>query len=269
MSDILSPYKDVLYIDSGSRLSGTSSNFSIGLSGKFKQPNNYDAIVLTNASIPKSWYLIHTGNNTFTLVENGSSSTVTLTYGNYTFVTLASALATALNTASTAGQTFTVSGSTLTGKYTITRTVGTATTEISFVGSKLGAVLGFEESTYSFTAGVCTSVNIVNLQAYQSILIQCNIVGGQDTVLSQIVPTIPSYTQITYVENTPAYVSKPLNNNATNTLNFWLTDGLGNAIDLNGLNWQCTVVLYKEDVSNDLRLKDKKLRLIGESLQDQ
>jgi len=268
MSDVLVPYKDVLYIDSGARVSGTSSNFTVNLAGKFNQPNNYDTITLINCSIPKSWFLIHTSNSTFTLIENAVSSTVSIPLGNYSFVTLATALSTALNTASTAGQTFTVTGSTVTGKYTFTRTVGTAVTSLSFAASKIGAVIGFETDVYPLVASVVTSVNVVNLQAYQSILIQCDVVGGQDTVLSQIVPTIPSYAQVIYVENTPAYVSKPLGNNAASSINFWLTDGLGNNIDLNGLNWQCTVTLYKEDSTADINLRDKKYKLLASTLND-
>ena len=60
------------FIDSQNRTSGTSGNFSINL---MMPPNNtYNRIILMQASIPKSFYLVSSPNNTFTLYEPGISS---------------------------------------------------------------------------------------------------------------------------------------------------------------------------------------------------
>ena len=46
--------------------------------------NEYNRIILNNAIIPKSFYLIRDGYNTFTLIENAIPINITIPIGNYT-----------------------------------------------------------------------------------------------------------------------------------------------------------------------------------------
>ena len=55
---------------------------------------------LVSASIPVSWYTIAQGKNTFELTHSGSTTTITITEGVYTLTTLATAVQSAINTAS-------------------------------------------------------------------------------------------------------------------------------------------------------------------------
>lgn len=263
--DILVPNKDVLYINSASRSSGTSSQFNIDLRGKFAQPNNYDHIVLTSASIPKSYYLIGTFTSTFTMTENSFVRTVTIPTGNYTFTGLASQLATSLTASSLLGLTFSVTGITQTGKYLFSYT-GAADVTFDLSNSQIAHIIGFDHAIYTFTSQTLTSANVVNLQLTSTLQIQSNIVGGQDTVLSEVIPTIAAFGQILFTENSPAYVSKPLNNNISTNYTFWITDSSGRQIDLNGLDWQCVVVVYKADTYHLKLLTDKKLELMSKSI---
>lgn len=265
--DILAPYKDVIYVDSTNRASGNSNQFSINLTGKFQIPNNYNSIVLVGASIPKSFYLVSSSNNTFTLIENGTSYTVTIPIGNYNFTSLASQLGASLTSASGSAVTYTVTGNRLTGKYTFTKT-GVLATSIDFTNSTFARICGFETDVYSFSGSTLVSVNMVNLQLTNTLQIQSDVIGGTDTVLSEIIPTVASYSQIIYNEFTPAYVSKPLKDNRATTINFWITDSEGQLIDLNGLNWQCIIVLYRTDDTNEKNMTDKKLELVAKSLTD-
>ena len=58
--------KSMFYIDSQNRTAGTSGNFSINLA---MPPNNkYDRIVVMQAAIPKSFYLVSSPYNTFQLL---------------------------------------------------------------------------------------------------------------------------------------------------------------------------------------------------------
>ena len=63
--------KSIFYIDSQNRTSGTSGNFSIN----FDMPpnNSYNRIVVMQASIPKSFYLVSAPYNTFQLLETGTT----------------------------------------------------------------------------------------------------------------------------------------------------------------------------------------------------
>ena len=59
--------KSIFYIDSQNRTSGTSGNFSINFA---MPPNNtYNRIVVMQASVPKSFYLVSDPYNTFKLLE--------------------------------------------------------------------------------------------------------------------------------------------------------------------------------------------------------
>ena len=63
--------KRIFYINTRSRLSGTDSNFTYSLP---MPPNaEYDKACVLQCSIPKSYYLIEAGYNTFQLRENGSA----------------------------------------------------------------------------------------------------------------------------------------------------------------------------------------------------
>ena len=113
--------KSIFYIDSQNRTSGTSGNFSIN----FDMPpnNNYNRIVVMQASIPKSFYLVSAPYNTFQLVETvtassgsatnifgtvvsyGATKTVTITEGNYTKTNMIVCLQTMLTLASSLNST--------------------------------------------------------------------------------------------------------------------------------------------------------------------
>ncbi len=60
--------KSMFHLDSPNRTSGSAGNLSINFA---MPPNNrYDRIVVMQASIPKSSYLVSAPYNTFQLVEN-------------------------------------------------------------------------------------------------------------------------------------------------------------------------------------------------------
>ena len=63
--------KSMFYIDSQNRTSGSAGNFSINFA---MPPNNrYDRIVVMQAAIPKSFYLVSAPYNTFQLFLFSSS----------------------------------------------------------------------------------------------------------------------------------------------------------------------------------------------------
>ena len=183
------------YIDSYTRTSGTTSNFTCKLE---LPPNSFDRVVLLQASIPKSWYLFDSTNNTFVLREIDQVSpfgtynlTITIPVGNYNRINLASILSSLLNTASaslSAGpytNTYTISypssSQTNTNKYTYTSTSTSAitlkTSSFVFSNNNCCIPLGFDNSsTNAFTnialVGTLLSVNAINLSSKNRLFIK-------------------------------------------------------------------------------------------------
>src|SRR3954470_22945414 len=119
--------KRLFYVDSHQRISGTHSNFTYQLDYKNE---DYDYCVVLQATIPKSYYLIQSGQNTFTLQEGGSAATITVPIGNYSRSSFQSQLQSLLNSLSPNHWTYAISiPNTLitgdTGLYTYTVTGNT------------------------------------------------------------------------------------------------------------------------------------------------
>src|SRR5258708_4022068 len=117
------------YINSAQRASGVSDcdftyTLDMGPSAKF---NRVTAMLI---NIPKSFYLVQQGFNTFTLQENGLNATVTIPAGNYNIISFQVVLPPLLNAASiTLGHTWSyaitypvVRSQADTGKFTYTVT---------------------------------------------------------------------------------------------------------------------------------------------------
>ena len=71
----------VVYVNSADRLSGTSDNFTYNIN--LPSDKKFNKVVVLDALIPKSYWLVQNGYNTFQLTENGVTATVTLPVGNY------------------------------------------------------------------------------------------------------------------------------------------------------------------------------------------
>ena len=79
---VQNPY--YVYVNSRDRIAGSDENFTYNI--QFPEGEEFTHVVLLNALIPKSYYLIQTNtslDNVFTLRENGVSVTVTVPVGNY------------------------------------------------------------------------------------------------------------------------------------------------------------------------------------------
>ena len=122
--------------NSGGYSAGSSPlDWPIFLIGGKSPLYNIAAIKIIEVQIPFTWYVINSGNNTFTMTEitgGTSSALVTLPVGNYTSTQLATNLAAALNLASPNAITYTVVFVPATQKYTITNTSGGGVTTFSF-----------------------------------------------------------------------------------------------------------------------------------------
>ena len=76
----------IIYVDSDEALSGTSGDFTY----QILLNDRYDRVMVIDANIPKSFYLVANGANTFITVENSVSRLLTMHIGNYTAATTSS-----------------------------------------------------------------------------------------------------------------------------------------------------------------------------------
>jgi len=194
--------------------------------------------------------------------------------GNYNRKSFANVMQTVLNTnPDGVGLNYTVtypnSQSTAdNGLYTIAATYGITQVNpviaisLTIIGENLAYATGFNPNTTNAFAGTfpiiststsasLTSVNVIKIQASDTLYIRSNMItGGTDNVLQEVFSTSdPNYAAIVYQSFIPEMYAKDIA-----TLNitprFWLTDQDANIIDLNGQNMQIVLCLYRDPSFN-------------------
>lgn len=271
------PY--ALYIDSSERLSGRDSSF-LSKPANISSGNKYDSVVVSQVSIPKSWYNIPSAFNTFTLVENGVSITITIPAGNYNRLTLASVLPTLLTNASLNGKTYTMSYPNVTtqadtGKFTFNYSPFNLGDVISFDfdGVSMFQQLGFNPSSstvFDDTTGSLTSINVINFQIISSIYITSDMCV-EEGVLQEIhsVGATPSNAYIFYQQINYDITSKQLLTNTSNSWHFTLIDEYEREVDLNGVPWEMSLILYNRTDTHQLHREELRISTIERILKNE
>jgi hypothetical protein len=205
------------------------------------------------------------------LVENGVQTTVTVTPGNYNVKSWATVFASLLNAASSQGWTYFIYYPNSitqvdTGKFTY-KVTGNGTNQPSFIfpsTSSLHEQAGFSQSsTNTFVDNLLTSSNVVKFQVEDVIFIHSNLSSNNDhsannDVLQEIYSSsTPNFSNIVY-QNSGAIeaYSKRLVTQNNNVYNFVLTNEKQNLINLNGLNCVFTILIYKQDMINQIIAKN-------------
>jgi hypothetical protein len=251
----------IINFNSKDRISGTNSNFNsipVDLGN-----NAFDSVCLVQASLPKSFYNMPTGYNTFTLRENATSVTVTIPVGSYNRINLQSVLATRLTLASPNGLTYTVSypASTVADTFHYTFTVNSSVIAVRFIfaDTSPNRQLGFEIATYTFTVGIGSStlesVNSLNLSYILRAFIKTNLVSdATDSILEEILNfgSYPSSSVVHYQQYNFDMNSRKLGLTSKNSWNFIIQDAFGREIDLNGIPWAFSVVFYQRNKTHEI-----------------
>ena len=98
---------------------------------------------------------------------------------------------------------------------------------------------------------------VIKLQSEDRLLIHSSIAANpsiDDVLVSINSTTSINYSSIAYECYAPEFYSHALSSQNNNTYRFTLTDENGELIQLNGLNMNMTLLLYKkEDISTTLR----------------
>lgn len=262
-SDFLT--KDIVYISSADRTSGTTSDFTIDISGYVRTPNDYDYATLLNFSCPKSYYLINDRNNTFTLTEDKTVSTITIPNGNYDVTSMKTQLVASLSGHS---YTYAITYSRSLNKYTFTVSGNSTQPIFDFSNSELYLIIGFEPQQYQFVVNTLSSENTCFMQLTNSILLCCDFVRGN--ILSSIVPNVSDFSYITYEENNPSFASHDLIRNDLLSARFYLLSAITREpIDLNGIDYTFSFAIYQRNKYFHTMIDDKKIQLQIEELQAQ
>jgi len=257
----------IVNFNSKDRVSGTNSNFNsipVDLGN-----NAFDTVCLVQASIPKSFYNMPSGYNTFILTEqqggNTHPVTVTIPPGNYNRINLQSVLATVLTNASHFGYTYTVSypPSTQADTFHYTFSVGapsSRTIYLTFDSRSPFRQLGFDVGTYTFTylsanLHQLESINALNLSYILRAFIKTNLVAdATDSIFEEILSfgSYPSSSVVHYIQYNFDMNSRKLSPSAKNSWNFVLQDAFGEEINLEGVPWAFSVVFFQRNKTHEI-----------------
>lgn len=249
----------IFYVNSRNRVSGTDSDFLYA----FEMPPDakFDKVCVLQIAIPKSYYLIK-ANESFTLTESKSQVAIIIPVGNYTRKSFAATLQGILNSSSPNGYIYTITyptSSTVpdTGKYTYAVTNNSGVQPIFTFGSSndLWDHMGFASaSTNTFTTDVLVSTQVINLQKENTLYLHSDIANnGSDNVLQEVFSVeSPDYASIVFQQHNIEGYAKDIVGVANNVYRFYLTDENDAAIDLNGQNFNLTLVMYKKNNIYDM-----------------
>lgn len=276
--------KQIIYVNSRNRTSGTTSNFSYNI--QLKSGNKFNRVVLLQATISKTYYLIQSPYNYFTVTETAGGVPLTfnvnLTEGNDYIQALAADIATKCTAASLAsgyGWTYTVTvvnqfNTVDPGKLTYNVAQGSSLSAIQAVSfifpsltqSTVYEPMGFDaDSTNDFTvslgAGTLQSSNVVYLQAQDVIFVRSDIcssyagiAGASGSVLQEITVNSGSaaYSNINFEQYSPEFNSRDFRPASNGNFQFILTDENGLEINMNGGVVQLLIAIYQSNETDKI-----------------
>lgn len=229
--------------DRDNYITTTSSEFSINLQNSINQ--RIIGYGLKSAIIPKTNYNIPIIRNTFTFNNSISTSTITITPGNYTMTELLAEITTQLN--ALGFDTYTVTYNPISGKVTFQSTLAaftlnpTLSTQQGSILYKLGFVPGI-----AYTGGTVTAPNVADISGIKSVYIKIKqlpqyIRNTTNSMLNFKIDLSCPFGSIVYFTDEAKY-HQYFSISTSSTFNIGylqisLVDEYGIPIDLNGRDW--------------------------------
>lgn len=223
----------------------------------FRKQNSIFEISLISCVIPYSWYIINDRNNEVSITEDGTTTIFNLTNGNYNIREIALLLENLLNENTTNETVYNVSYSKYTNKLTIS--TDTPDKETTFIFYHSYEILGFNYwEIYTMTTAVpLSSVNVCNIYADDNIYIRSNLINHNaiDSYTrspTDILQKIEIHaTQGGYIFLTNTSTPLTSDNKNISSIQLFITDEWDDIINLNGLNWSCTLQITTFEKSPD------------------
>ena len=235
-------------VDSRLKSSGTNSDFTYEI---FLPANHtFNRICCTSALIPRSFFSIPDGENTFVIIEDGAPIIVTLPPGNYTLSRFTTALITAINDVAT--WSYDVSWDELTNSWTFIVT-GNSDQPIFVFITSLYEALGFDElSENAFVDDELVSTGMVDIGAKKRVYIRApELVYNSDHrnggVLACVNAIFPDYTFISYECHDVEGNARRMPRIASSGYRFIITDERGKLLNLHRKNVMFTLKFFRDE----------------------
>lgn len=258
-------------ISSKTRQEGTVNSFTHVVN--IGDNSQYDSVGIISSTIPKTYYNCNSlnNNNVFTLVENAVDIPIVIPVGDYNTNNLPIVLGSLLTSASANGITYGVSYpdeliEAQTHKLSFTKS-GALTTSLKFnLNQDCANLLGFSQDDYTFSGSLLTSVNSIDLNFTQYIIIKSNISFNEGTTNSDndILCQIPTDNSVAFSNNILYNMislddaSKKLSNKNSKLFNFSITDDDNELLDLNGHDWSFTIMLWEHNTHDELYIQKER-----------
>ena len=266
-------HSQLFYINSKDRIHGTESNFVVKLSN-IDRNANFNHVAVLQAIIPKSYYLISEGNNTFTLKEGTDEVHLSIAIGNYSKISFKNYIQTLLNSNSPNQFLYKIQDDNFfakpdTGKFTFIVSNNGGVQPSFIMTSEVHRQFGFYDgSTNTFENDTLTSSHFIDFSLHNILYIHSNICQNttSDNILQEIYTTgIPTASYVKYDCYQLEAYSKPFNSKS-DTYQFYLTDENDVPIDINGINIEITVLIYEKNnldahIKNYIEMNQLKNRL--------
>lgn len=244
--------KERVYICSANRRNASttlSDDFYIDLRTALKGRYSVHSVVMYN-----TFYNIRSDNNTIYFYENATSKSTTITAGIYNGTTLATAMKTAMDTASGGFNTFTITYSETTGKFTFAGTSDFHFEYGSNTSNSIANATGFYASDGSAATSQVSDF-VANLQGIDMVALDIsssnyqfyhfgdNLGNERTTVL--IPNTVDFYGSFSYFPDQANPIILNIGQSSIKTLHFRIRDAVtGSNRSLNGSEFH--IVLTKE-----------------------
>lgn len=251
-------HKKMFYIDSRTRVDGTNDDFLFKIEIPPDHVGFYSHVAVVSGTIPKSYYLISAPFNTFTLEEDDGVGgavqvPITVPVGNYRRSSWQYTLKNLLNTNSPYGWVYDViypTGRTepTTGKFTFTVELaggGSPPNQPSLIIDDMYEQIGFNVGTHTFAGDQLVAQNVMKLQLEDNLIVHSDIVAEGDILHDFHSSSQPSLGNIRFINPDIDATAKPMRTGGNGVYRFSLTDEEGKKINLNGVNWVMTLVLFK------------------------
>lgn len=231
--------EDRVVVRSSQRTAGTPGSFRVGVNNSL-EAGEYcvDSIQLTVGC-----YNVSANNGKIYFYENSTAKTATIEPSNYSSDSLPAAVKTAMDTASSGYNTFTVSTDELTGKMTVSASNAFKFMMASNVSNSAARVIGFTQDGSLATSHVADSC--WDLAYPQNIFVSIENCAGSVQVGSRsyvlMIPITAGF-QSVICQNRRDYETRFRLSRPVQTLTIGLFDEDGKAIDMNGFNWTMTLV---------------------------
>ena len=223
------------------QLNYPSHNFAINLSGDTIDVGNYH---LQFANVQNTSYTVRTNvNDTIYFNENSTNKSATITPGYYTSSTIAAAIKSAMDTASSAFATFTVTFSSATQKLTIASTQNFSLTFGTYTARSIARLLGFNAAdTTAATSAIGN--NVINFGEPLSFAIRIreaadyNVSCINGSYASFVIPMDVGYGEYKYYRSNYDFPQYCRFTTRCTRLNIEIRDFEGNILDLNGSDFE-------------------------------